>query len=176
MPSATERISEDIFLIRNQNSTYMSLLKVQDRNYLNDVLLLLQKPHKKVILRYTKLDPEAIPLARHFKDPEAADICTPFAQYLTPNRPVVISTRLSLWIPRGYLGQTIPAYNLSLRHGVLMEPLTLNSNFHGEVKITVMNVTNKPIQLRRGGRIARILCKKVKSLEIREVRHLELDA
>lgn len=64
-----------------------------------------------------------------------------------------------LAIPEGLEGQVRPRSGLALRHGVtvLNAPGTVDSDYRGELKVTLVNHGREPFVVRRGDRIAQLL-------------------
>ncbi len=71
----------------------------------------------------------------------------------------LISTGLTMAIPRGFEGQVRPRSGLALKHGVtvLNAPGTIDSDYRGEVKVALINHGKEPFVVRRGERIAQLL-------------------
>jgi dUTP pyrophosphatase len=87
----------------------------------------------------------------------------------------LIPTGLSIAIPRGHEGQVRPRSGLALRHGVtvLNAPGTIDSDYRGELKVTLINHGKEPFVVRRGDRIAQLLLCAVSRAEWEPVAALE---
>ncbi|NSX83473.1 dUTP diphosphatase, partial [Wolbachia endosymbiont of Atemnus politus] len=61
--------------------------------------------------------------------------------------------------PNGFEGQVRPRSSLAAKHGVtvLNSPGTIDSDYRGEVKVCLINLSNQPYEIKRGDRIAQIL-------------------
>ncbi len=68
----------------------------------------------------------------------------------------LIPTGLKVSIPSGYEWQIRPRSGNALKHGitVLNSPGTIDSDYRGEVKVILANLSEKPFRIRRGDRIA----------------------
>ncbi|WP_341651867.1 dUTP diphosphatase [Blattabacterium cuenoti] len=71
----------------------------------------------------------------------------------------IIKTGLFIEIPKGYEGQIRPRSGLALNHGitVLNDPGTIDSDYRGEIKILLLNLSNHPFIIENGNRIAQII-------------------
>jgi len=78
---------------------------------------------------------------------------------LEPRGRALISTGISLAIPRGYEGQVRPRSGLALRNGVtvLNAPGTIDSDYRGEVKVLLINLGDAPFVVSSGDRVAQLV-------------------
>jgi len=86
---------------------------------------------------------------------------------LKPLERKMIPTGLFLEIPEGYEVQVRPRSGLALKHGLtcLNSPGTVDSDYRGEIKIILINLSDVPHTINSGDRIAQmVLCKVEKAL------------
>ncbi|NUY39886.1 dUTP diphosphatase [Wolbachia endosymbiont of Litomosoides brasiliensis] len=78
---------------------------------------------------------------------------------LNPLEKLLIPTGIVIAIPNGFEGEIRPRSGLAARHGitVLNSPGTIDSDYRGEVKVCLINLSNQPYEIKRGDRIAQIL-------------------
>ncbi|MFT4314736.1 MAG: dUTP diphosphatase [Wolbachia pipientis] len=78
---------------------------------------------------------------------------------LNPLEKLLIPTGIVIAIPNGFEGQIRPRSGLAAKHGitVLNSPGTIDSDYRGEVKICLINLSNQSYEIKRGDRIAQIL-------------------
>lgn len=71
----------------------------------------------------------------------------------------MIPTGLFIEIPKGFEGQIRPRSGLALKQGitVLNSPGTIDSDYRGEIKILLINLSHQPISIQNGERIAQII-------------------
>lgn len=93
---------------------------------------------------------------------------------LIPNERKLIGTGLAMEIPIGFEGQVRPRSGLAVKHGitVLNSPGTIDSDFRGEVKVILINHSDKSFMINEGDRIAQLIISSVKQVEIEEVKEL----
>ncbi len=77
-------------------------------------------------------------------------------------------------IPEGYEGQVRPRSGLAVKHGiaVLNAPGTVDSDYRGELKVTLINHGSVPFVVERGARIAQMLIAPVARATIVEAQRL----
>ena len=78
---------------------------------------------------------------------------------LMPLERQLIPTGLFLEIPLGFEGQVRPRSGLSIKHGISLVNCvgTIDSDYRGEVKIPVINLSAEPYTIQDGDRIAQLV-------------------
>lgn len=78
---------------------------------------------------------------------------------IKPFQRVVIPTGIFLEIPIGYEAQVRPRSGLAAKYGitVLNTPGTIDSDYRGEVKIILINLSDEDFIVRNGDRIAQMV-------------------
>ena len=91
---------------------------------------------------------------------------------IKPMQRSLVKTGLYMSIPCGYEGQIRPRSGLALNHGitVLNSPGTIDSDYTGELKVLLINLSCDSFILRDGDRIAQLV---ISSYECIEVKTLE---
>lgn len=94
---------------------------------------------------------------------------------LRPGARHAVATGFAMAIPPGYEVQVRPRSGLALKHGVtcLNTPGTIDSDYRGEVKVILANLSDDNFDIRRGDRIAQLVPAPVQRATFAEV--LELD-
>lgn len=75
---------------------------------------------------------------------------------LKPLERVVIPTGLYVAIPQGYEMQIRPRSGLAIKHGitVINAPGTIDSDYRGEIKVGLINLSSEAFEIQDGERIA----------------------
>jgi len=94
---------------------------------------------------------------------------------LRPGQRVLVSTGLSMAIPKGYEGQVRPKSGLALKHGISVcnSPGTIDSGYHGEIGVISINHSNEEFKIEKGIKIAQMIFNKVEEAEFEEVEELD---
>ncbi len=94
---------------------------------------------------------------------------------LKPLGRALISTGLKIAIPRGHEGQVRPRSGLSWNQGitVLNAPGTIDSDYRGEVKVMLINLSNFDYEIKEGERIAQLVIAKYEKVDIKGVDSLD---
>jgi dUTP pyrophosphatase len=86
---------------------------------------------------------------------------------LLPLERQLIPTGLFIELPAGYEAQIRPRSGLAIKHGItcLNTPGTIDSDYRGEIKIILINLSNEPHIIRPGDRIAQMVIGKVDQID-----------
>tara|TARA_B100001250_G_scaffold335311_1_gene301498 strand:+ start:44 stop:481 length:438 start_codon:yes stop_codon:yes gene_type:complete len=93
---------------------------------------------------------------------------------INPGKTAMISTGIAVAIPKKYEIQIRPRSGLAAKKGisVLNTPGTIDSDYRGEIKIILINLSQKSFMVKSGDRIAQmILCPVIKG-RLKEVNYL----
>lgn len=87
---------------------------------------------------------------------------------LAPLARAAVPTGLSIALPEGYEAQVRPRSGLALKQGltVLNAPGTVDSDYRGEVKVLLVNLSDRPVVLERGQRIAQMVVAPVTRIKL----------
>lgn len=87
----------------------------------------------------------------------------------------LISTGISISVPKGYEAQIRPRSGLALKHGITLvnTPGTIDSDYRGVISLIMVNLGKEPYVVKRGARLAQMVINEVIRAEIIEVEDLE---
>ena len=93
---------------------------------------------------------------------------------ISPYNKATIPTGISLVIPKNYEIQIRPRSGLAAKKGisVLNTPGTIDSDYRGEIKIILINLSKKPFIVKSGDRIAQMILCPVAKGKLKEVKNL----
>ena len=93
---------------------------------------------------------------------------------INPGERALIPTGLSLCVPQGYEVQIRPRSGLAAKKGitVLNTPGTIDSDYRGEVKVILINLSKDVFSVRNGERIAQMVVCPIKQIVVEEVKAL----
>ena len=78
---------------------------------------------------------------------------------LGPLERTLVPTGLYIALPAGYEAQVRPRSGLAAKHGitVLNTPGTIDADYRGEIKVILVNLSNTPVEIVPGERIAQMV-------------------
>jgi len=93
---------------------------------------------------------------------------------LAPLERAMIPTGLAIELEPGYEGQVRPRSGLAARHGitVLNSPGTIDADYRGEIKVILVNLSNKAFTINDGERIAQLVVSRHETAVWEEVEEL----
>ncbi len=94
---------------------------------------------------------------------------------LQPMERKMIPTGLFLEIPEGYEVQVRPRSGMAIKHGItcLNSPGTVDSDYRGEIKIILINLSSEEHIINSGDRVAQMIVAKVEKALLNPVVKLE---
>jgi len=97
---------------------------------------------------------------------------------LPPLGRALVPTGISIALPAGFEAQVRPRSGLALKQGitVLNAPGTIDADYRGEIGVILVNLSETPVTLQRGDRIAQLLLARVERLAWDEVAALPTTA
>jgi dUTP pyrophosphatase len=101
-----------------------------------------------------------------------ADLTTPLL--LHPLQRALVPTGLFIEIPEGYEAQVRPRSGLAIKQGItcLNSPGTIDSDYRGEIRVVMINLSQEEQVIHPGDRIAQLILQKTEKINWREVKVL----
>lgn len=105
------------------------------------------------------------------EDSAGMDLHSTESKNIMPMERALISTGLKMEIPRGYEGQVRPRSGLAWKHGitVLNSPGTIDSDYRGELKVMLINLSLEPYKIEVGERVAQLVIAPYEKVAIEDV-------
>ena len=93
---------------------------------------------------------------------------------LKPMERKLMPTGLKLEIPHGYEGQVRPKSGLAMNNGISHANAvgTIDSSYRGEIKVPLINLSDKPYKVEKGKKIGQLIFAKVEEAVFEEVKEL----
>jgi dUTP pyrophosphatase len=90
---------------------------------------------------------------------------------LAPLQRVLVNTGLHIALPQGLEAQIRPRSGLALKNGitVLNSPGTIDSDYRGELKVLLINLSDEPFTIQDGDRIAQLVVSAYQPIDWQEV-------
>ncbi|MGC8751578.1 dUTP diphosphatase [Hydrotalea sp.] len=93
---------------------------------------------------------------------------------LQPLERALIPTGLHIALPEGFEAQIRPRSGLAIKQGItcLNTPGTIDADYRGEIKVILINLSNEPVTLNDGDRIAQMVIQKIEQINWMPVQSL----
>ncbi|MFP3158781.1 MAG: dUTP diphosphatase [Hydrogenobaculum sp.] len=100
--------------------------------------------------------------------------CVDDVVVIRPLERALVSTGIAIELPEGYEAQIRPRSGLALKKGVtvLNSPGTIDHDYRGEIKVILINLSDKEVVIEKGERIAQMVIAPVLKVEVVEVKEL----
>ena len=87
--------------------------------------------------------------------------------YLKPLQRELIPTGLFIELPIGLEAQVRPRSGLAIKQGItcLNSPGTIDSDYRGEIKVIIINLSDEVVTIHNGDRIAQMVIQQVQQIE-----------
>ena len=94
---------------------------------------------------------------------------------IKPLERILVPTGLKVEIPYGFEIQVRPRSGLAIKHGItlLNTPGTIDSDFRGEIKVIMINISNEEFKIKPHERIGQLILNKVYKCVWEETEELE---
>lgn len=128
------------------------------------------------VLQFKKLNERAALPAYQSDGAAGLDLCacldSPIA--LAPGAISLIPTGLAVAIPSGFEGQVRARSGLATKHGIGLPnaPGTIDSDYRGELRVALINLSREPFEITHGMRIAQLIIAPVAHATITQVSEL----
>jgi dUTP pyrophosphatase len=102
--------------------------------------------------------------------------CIETAITLRPLERKLIPTGLYIELPTGFEAQIRPRSGLAIKKGITMlnSPGTIDSDYRGEIKVIVVNLSDSAVQIEPGERVAQMVIAAYTRVEWQEAAELEM--
>lgn len=127
-----------------------------------------------MIVKFKKLLPGAKMPLRASEHAAGYDLYSYSDRYLLPGHGAFIETGIAVEIPVGYECQIRPRSGLATKHHVIIPnaPGTIDSDYRGEIKVYLLNLSIDPVTISSGERIAQAVFAKHEVVTFEEVNDL----
>lgn len=119
-------------------------------------------------LKFKKLHNEAIIPKKTRIGDAAFDISSIEDVVIKPNSKHLTKTGIAIEIEDGYCGLVLPRSGNAVNHGITIinTPGLIDSNYRGEIKVGLLNTSDKEFSVLKGDRIAQLLIVSVVDVEV----------
>ncbi|MBI1936273.1 dUTP diphosphatase [Candidatus Woesearchaeota archaeon] len=109
------------------------------------------------------------------KGDSGVDLYAAEGHVLKPMERKLIPTGIKIEIPYGYEAQIRPKSGLAIEHGISHVNCigTIDSCYRGEIKIPVINLSDRQYSIEKGKKIGQMVFARVEEAEFEEVRELD---
>jgi dUTP pyrophosphatase len=128
---------------------------------------------KPVTVRVLKLDDVPLP-TRQTSGAAGYDLCSAETKAVGPRSFALVRTGIAIELPSGYEAQVRPRSGMAAKHGIgiLNSPGTIDSDYRGEIKVILFNLSSRSFRVRRGDRIAQVVFGRIAEVSLKPAKKL----
>lgn len=124
------------------------------------------------VLQWTKLHLDAIAPKKASIEAAGFDLSAPNNFSVLPLAYKIVETGIQIKLPQSCYGRIAPRSSLSIR-GIHIGGGVIDADYTGEIKVIMYNMTHKVVQVKKGDRIAQLICEKIEYPVLEEVDRIE---
>lgn len=127
---------------------------------------------KTCVLQWTKLHRDAVEPKKGSKDAAGFDLASLKSLTILPHSHEVVETGIQINLPTTTYGRIASRSSWSIR-GILIGGGCIDKDYTGGINVIMCNVTDKTIEVKKGDRIAQLICEKIEYPVLVEVEKIE---
>lgn len=109
------------------------------------------------MIKFKLAQPEAKLPTKGSKEAAGLDLYACESIDVPPGKSAKINTGVCMEIPNGYVGLIWPRSKIATRYSIDVLAGVIDSDYRGEIQIAIINLGDKPFEVRSGDKIAQIL-------------------
>jgi len=106
------------------------------------------------------LSPNANIPSRGSDESAGLDICTIESVTITAGQRALLKTGIAMSMPKGYVGLIWPRSKLAAKMGVDVLAGVVDSDYRGEIMVSLLNTGQDAVELRSGDKVAQMIIQK----------------
>ena len=121
-----------------------------------------------IVLKYKLLSDNATIPTRATQESAGLDLCSIHDVLIKAYSQATFCTGLCLMIPKKHYGRIAPRSGLAAKHGIHVLAGVLDSDYIGEVKVVLANLSDKDYNVTIGEKIEQLICEKICNPKLQE--------
>ncbi|XP_048173232.1 deoxyuridine 5'-triphosphate nucleotidohydrolase, mitochondrial isoform X2 [Corvus hawaiiensis] len=124
-------------------------------------------------LRFTKLSENAFPPSRGSARAAGYDLYSAYDCVIPPMEKAVVKTDIQIALPSGCYGRVAPRSGLAAKHFIDVGAGVIDEDYRGNVGVVLFNFGKETFEVKKGDRIAQLICERIYYPELEEVEALD---
>ena len=121
------------------------------------------------VLRVCKISRHAIIPTRATPHAAGVDLHSAYSLTILAGRAAKVETDIRVLLPEGTYGRIAPRSGMAVRHSIDVLAGVVDRDYTGNIAVVLINLGHLPYRVRRGDRIAQLICEKITVPEVMEV-------
>ncbi|XP_030312745.1 deoxyuridine 5'-triphosphate nucleotidohydrolase, mitochondrial isoform X1 [Calypte anna] len=124
-------------------------------------------------LRFAKLSENATAPSRGSARAAGYDLYSAYDCVIPPMEKAVVKTDLQIALPSGCYGRVAPRSGLAAKHFIDVGAGVIDEDYRGNVGVVLFNFGKETFEVKKGDRIAQLICERIYYPELEEVQALD---
>ncbi|XP_058521871.1 deoxyuridine 5'-triphosphate nucleotidohydrolase, mitochondrial isoform X1 [Ochotona princeps] len=124
-------------------------------------------------LRFTRLSEHATAPTRGSARAAGYDLYSAYDYTIPPMEKAVVKTDIQIALPSGCYGRVAPRSGLAAKHFIDVGAGVIDEDYRGNVGVVLFNFGKEKFEVKKGDRIAQLICERIFYPEIEEVEALD---
>ncbi|XP_018333265.1 deoxyuridine 5'-triphosphate nucleotidohydrolase, mitochondrial isoform X3 [Agrilus planipennis] len=129
-------------------------------------------PATALILKYLRVIPEASAPSKESTKAAGFDLRSAYDYVVPPQGKEIIDTGLKIQLPEGCYGRIAPRSGLAAKNFIDVGAGVVDEDYRGILKVVLFNHSQIPFSVKKGDRIAQLICERIYYPELEEVQEL----
>ncbi|XP_066939092.1 deoxyuridine 5'-triphosphate nucleotidohydrolase-like [Macrobrachium rosenbergii] len=126
----------------------------------------------KLVLRFKKLSEHAFAPSKGSKWAAGYDLCSAYNETIPAQGKALIKTDLQIELPEGCYGRVAPRSGLSWKNHIDVGAGVIDRDYRGNVGVVLFNHAKVDYEVKKGDRVAQLICEKIFYPDVEEVQEL----
>ncbi|NWW48401.1 DUT protein, partial [Pedionomus torquatus] len=124
-------------------------------------------------LRFTKLSENASAPSKGSARAAGYDLYSAYDCVIPPMEKAVVKTDIQIALPAGCYGRVAPRSGLAAKHFIDVGAGVIDEDYRGNVGVVLFNFGKEVFEVKKGDRIAQLICERICYPELEEVETLD---
>lgn len=152
----------------------MSVLDVTDTSALSpSKRRKIESQRETPVLRFAKLSERAVPPTRGSTKAAGYDLHSAYDYSVGAMDRAIVKTDIQIAVPRGYYGRVAPRSGLAAKHFIDVGAGVVDEDYRGNVSVVLFNFSKETFEVKKGDRVAQLVCEKICYPDLVEERTLD---
>ncbi|XP_043536113.1 deoxyuridine 5'-triphosphate nucleotidohydrolase, mitochondrial-like isoform X1 [Chiloscyllium plagiosum] len=124
-------------------------------------------------LRFARLSDNARPPSRGSERAAGFDLYSAYDYVIPAQDKAVVKTDIQIAVPHGFYGRVAPRSGLAAKHFIDVGAGVIDEDYRGNVGVVLFNFGKEDFEVKKGDRIAQLICERICYPELEELKSLD---
>ncbi|KAF2880654.1 hypothetical protein ILUMI_25518 [Ignelater luminosus] len=127
---------------------------------------------KNLVIRFSRAIPDAFSPTKGSAKAAGFDLKSAYDYTIPARGKEIIDTGIKVQLPEGCYGRIAPRSGLAAKHFIDVGAGVVDEDYRGIIKVVLFNHSEASFDVKRGDRIAQLICERIYYPEIQEAKEL----